>query len=187
MRSHAVALLLALATQPVAAQHGGHHSHGSPNTASPYAGQQSRGIKALSDQEVKDLLEGAGMGYAKAAELNRYPGPMHALEHASVLGLTPAQQRDLEALMRRHKDEARQLGARVVELERELDALFASRKATAESVDRVLARLGEAGARLRGSHLKTHLETTALLTPAQVDRYVEARGYAGEAHRHHRH
>jgi hypothetical protein len=48
--------------------------------AQPYAGQQSRAIKALSQDEVRQYLEGAGLGYAKAAELNRYPGPMHVLE-----------------------------------------------------------------------------------------------------------
>ena len=33
-------------------------------------------------------------------------------------------------------------------------------------------------ARLRGEHLETHLRTPERLTPAQVDRYVKARGYA---------
>ena len=156
--------------------------------ASPYAGEQSREIKALSPQEVVQLREGAGMGFAKAAELNRYPGPMHALEHADALRLTDAQRDALQALMTRHKAEARALGARVLELEGELDALFASGKASAAAVDALLGRLAETSARLRGSHLKTHLETTALLTPGQVDRYVEVRGYAGDspaAHRHH--
>jgi|SRR5688500_12677411 len=177
MRSHAVALLLALATQPVAAQHGGHHSHGSPNTASPYAGQQSRGIKALSDQEVKDLLAGAGMGMAKAAELNRYPGPMHALELADILALTSEQRERLATLMHRHKAEARKLGERVVALERELDALFARGQPTPAEVDRLTLAIGEAQGRLRADHLRTHIETTALLTPEQVDRYVKGRGY----------
>ena len=36
----------------------------------PYAGQQTRTIKALSDQEVSDYVEGRGMGSSKAAELN---------------------------------------------------------------------------------------------------------------------
>lgn len=158
--------------------------------ASPYAGEQSREIKALSPQEVTQLREGAGMGLAKAAELNRYPGPMHALELGETLQLSEEQRANLKALMTRHKAEARALGARVLELEGELDALFASGKANAQSVDAVLARLSEASARLRGSHLKTHLETTALLTPQQVDRYVEARGYAAPAppaagHKHH--
>lgn len=37
---------------------------------SPYAGQQTREVKALSTQEVDDYLNGRGMGFAKAAELN---------------------------------------------------------------------------------------------------------------------
>src|SRR5262245_46650234 len=47
----------------------------SAQTASPYAGQEQRAIKALSDEEIRDLLEARGMGLAKAAELNPYPGP----------------------------------------------------------------------------------------------------------------
>lgn len=38
--------------------------------ASPYAGEQLRATKALPDTGVRALLEGQGMGYAKAAELN---------------------------------------------------------------------------------------------------------------------
>jgi Spy/CpxP family protein refolding chaperone len=165
-----------LLAAPAFAQHGHHGQHGS---ASPYAGQQSREVKALSEKDVKDLLEGAGMGLAKAAELNRYPGPMHALEHAERMGLSADQRERLAALMREHKARARSLGARVLELERELDALFASGKADAAAVDRLTAAIGEATGRLRAEHLKTHLETTALLTASQVARYVEARGYAG--------
>lgn len=159
------------------------------DAASPYAGEQSREIKALSPQEAAQLRDGAGMGFAKAAELNRYPGPMHALEHGAALRLTDAQRRALEELMSRHKAEARALGAQVLQLEGELDALFATRKATAGAVDATLARIADVTARLRGSHLKAHLETTAILSPAQVDRYVEVRGYAGTSapagHRHH--
>ena len=49
----------------------------------PYAGQQTRTIKALSDQEVSDYVEGRGMGSSKAAELNHYPGPAHVLADSS--------------------------------------------------------------------------------------------------------
>ena len=177
MKIVGLAFAVALTVQPVAAQHGGHHSHGSPDKASPYAGQQSREIKALPDQEVRDLLGGAGMGLAKAAELNRYPGPMHALELADRIGLAPGQRERLAALMHRHKGEARKLGERVVALERELDTLFARGKPTPAEVDRLTLAIGEAQGRLRAEHLKTHLETTALLTAEQVDRYVEGRGY----------
>jgi len=117
------------------------------------------------------------MGMAKAAELNRYPGPSHALELADRISLSPKQREELGALMQRHKAQARKLGERVVALERELDALFAKRGPTAAEVERLSLAIGEAQGRLRAEHLRTHLETTALLTPAQVDRYVEARGY----------
>jgi len=49
---------------------------------SPYAGQEKRSIKALSQAQIENFLSGAGMGFAKAAELNHYPGPKHVLELA---------------------------------------------------------------------------------------------------------
>lgn len=54
----------------------------------PYAGMQSRPIKALSDQQLSDLRAGRGMGLALAAELNGYPRPSHVLELANQLGLS---------------------------------------------------------------------------------------------------
>jgi hypothetical protein len=56
--------------------------------ASPYAGQQARTIKALSDEEIAALRNGEGLGMAKAAELNGYPGPLHVLALAAQLELT---------------------------------------------------------------------------------------------------
>ena len=57
---------------------------------SSYAGQQDREIKSLSAAELHDLAEGRGMGMAKAAELNHYPGPAHVIEllRPCVLSLT---------------------------------------------------------------------------------------------------
>ena len=51
----------------------------------PYAGQQARAIKALSDDDIAALRKGEGMGVAKAAELNGYPGPAHVLVLAADL------------------------------------------------------------------------------------------------------
>ena len=175
MKLLAFAALLACGPLAALAQHGGHR-HGA-QSASPYAGQQAREIKALSEKEVGDLRAGAGMGLAKAAELNRYPGPMHALEHADRLELTAAQREALAALMGAHKERARSMGVRVIELERELDIQFASRKADAAGVERLTAAIGDATARLRAEHLKTDLVTTSLLTPEQVERFARARGF----------
>lgn len=166
-------LLAALACGAVACAADSPHHHGS----SPYAGQQSREIKALSETEVQDLLEGAGMGFAKAAELNGYPGPMHVMEHADALALTAAQREAIGRLLQRHKARARALGAEVVALERELDRQFATRTATPEGIGRTLQRIGQKAAELRAAHLEAHLETTALLTPSQIGRYTALRGY----------
>jgi hypothetical protein len=174
---------------------------GAQSPQSTYAGEQQRAIKALSADEQRGWLEGQGMGLARAAELNSHPGPMHALELAEALALSDRQRRDLQALMSRHKAEARALGAEVVRLEAELDRLFAERRATADNVSQASAAIGAAQARVRASHLSTHVATAALLTPEQIRRYDELRGYTGgsaapaaagapaaETHRHrHRH
>ncbi len=63
------------------------------------------------------------MGYAKSAELNRYPGPAHALELADQLGLTAEQRAETTRLMDAQRAEARAIGTNLVEAERTLEAL----------------------------------------------------------------
>src|SRR5260370_35761868 len=65
---------------------------------SPYAGQESRAIKALSDTEIDDLANGRGMGLAKAGELTGYPGPSPVLDTAAHPGPTPDQRGALAAV-----------------------------------------------------------------------------------------
>lgn len=148
--------------------------------SAPYAGQQARAIKSLSQAEVGELLSGQGMGLAKAAELNGYPGPAHVLEHADALQLTPGQRRATETLMRVHKEKARALGSEVVEAEQALDQAFVSRQIDATALSKLTANVGSRQARLREEHLRTHLEQAALLTPEQARRYGELRGYASQ-------
>jgi Spy/CpxP family protein refolding chaperone len=116
------------------------------------------------------------MGFAKAAELNGYPGPMHVIELSHRLDLTPEQRSASQQLMTEHKARARELGTQVIDAERALDRLFAERKADAAAVDAATRRVGELNATLRAEHLKTHLEQTALLSPQQVARYQALRG-----------
>src|SRR5918992_3037353 len=89
-----------------------------------YSGQESRDLKALSAEEIDQYRAGAGMGYAKAAELNHFPGPMHALELAEKLGLSAEQRAATKRLMDAHKAEARAIGSRLVHAEQRLEALF---------------------------------------------------------------
>lgn len=144
---------------------------------SPYGGQESRAIKALSPQEVSDYLSGKGMGLAKAAELNGYPGPVHVLELAVQLELTAEQRAKSEALFQRTRSSAIALGKELVKEERALDELFASRSIDAPALASSLARIGKLQSQLRQVHLGAHLEQAALLSPEQIARYSQLRGY----------
>jgi Spy/CpxP family protein refolding chaperone len=148
---------------------------------SPYAGMQARTVKALSDQQIADLKAGRGMGLALAAELNGYPGPAHLLELADQLSLTESQRAEVARLFDAMKSEAVPLGERLIHQETDLDRMFATRTITPENLRAATQAIGETEGALRDTHLKYHLSTLALLTPAQVERYAQLRGY-GEAH-----
>lgn len=150
-----------------------------PPPLSPYAGLESRAIKSLSEQEVADLEAGRGMGLALAAELNGYPGPRHVLDLAEPLRLTPAQRAETARLFVEMEHRAIALGARLLARERELNILFAERRATAETVAAASAAAADARGALRGHHLKYHLAMVELLSPHQVDAYRALRGYGG--------
>lgn len=172
-----VACALLANTGAAFAQHPGHAPAG-PG-AGPYAGQQARDIKALSPAQTADLLEGKGMEQAKAAELNGYPGPMHVLDLAEPLALSATQIRESEALLASHKADARSLGARLVEAERNLDAAFAGKRIDTAQLELLTRQIGLLQAELRASHLRTHLQQARLLTAPQVALYAELRGYTG--------
>src|ERR1700687_253701 len=91
----------------------------------PYAGMQTRSIKALSDQQIADLRAGRGMGLAHAAELNGYPGPSHLLELADKIGLSDAQRNSARRMFEAMKAETIPIGERLIVQEAALDKLFA--------------------------------------------------------------
>jgi Spy/CpxP family protein refolding chaperone len=156
--------------------------------ASPYAGQESREIKALAPEDVSALLSGQGMGFAKVAELNGFAGPAHVLELATQLHLTPEQRARTEALFASMSAKARSAGLALVEKERDLDQQFASKAITAEHLGSALEEIGVLQARVREAHLEAHLAQAAILTPEQNARYAELRGYgAANLHRGHEH
>jgi len=178
----AFAAVLAPALLPAAAQHGHHAPTPAPNAPAPnahppYAGAQQRAIKALSEQQVADLRASRGMGLALAAELNGYPGPLHVLELADRLRLTPDQRARVQALFDAMKAEAAADGERVIDAERALDRAFAERSITAPRLVELTAAAGAAQATLRATHLKYHLATVEIVTPDQRQLYAELRGY----------
>lgn len=167
--------VLLLSTALVAHAQEGHNHE--PDTASPYAGMETRDIKALSPSDIDGLLSGAGMGYALAAELNGYPGPRHVLELADELALTHDQRSQTEALFAQMQAEAIAVGKELIEHEAALDAAFAAQDIEADDVATLTARIGATEARLRAVHLKTHLVMTPILTQHQRHLYQQLRGY----------
>lgn len=166
-----VALLaLILAAAPVAADTAHQHS--------PYAGEETRDIMALSPEEIADLTAGRGMGLALAAELNGYPGPRHVLDLAQELQLTAEQQRRTSELLDAMRQEASALGGQLIKAERTLDRLFAEQRATPDTVAAATEQAGAIGAKLRAAHLRYHLAMMDVLTTEQVAAYNHLRGYA---------
>ena len=152
----------------------------------PYAGLEARQIKALSEQQIADLKAGRGMGLALAAELNGYPGPMHVLEFSDPLGLTDAQRAKMQQLFAAMKAEAVPLGEKLIAQEADLDRAFAGKTITPASLAALTDAIGSTQAALRAAHLKYHLSTVEVLTPAQIERYAELRGYARRPHNQHK-
>jgi Spy/CpxP family protein refolding chaperone len=144
---------------------------------SPYAGEENRPIKSLSEQEIDGYLNGAGMGFAKVAELNHYPGPRHVLDLAGKLHLTEEQIQKGRAIFDAMKGEAISLGKRIVEEERLLDSLFAEQRVTREQLEDATNRIAVLQGKLRATHLRAHLLMKEVLTPEQIQLYDELRGY----------
>jgi hypothetical protein len=173
MKFAIVAITLAFAS-PALAQHG-HGQHGQHNA--PYAGQQQRQIKALSEQQVADLRAGRGMGLALAGELNGYPGPLHVIELADRLQLQDEQRASAQRLFDAMKEEASALGLVLIEQEATLDRAFATRRISEQSLQDMTKQIATTQGQLRAVHLKYHLATADLLTEGQRRQYAILRGY----------
>ena len=73
---------------------------------SSYSGQEKRSIKSLSKGEVEGYLTGKGMGLAKSAELNSYPGPKHVMELSQELSLSKSQLEETKIIYEEMKGKA---------------------------------------------------------------------------------
>ncbi len=158
-------------------------------TESPYKGQQTRAIKALSQQKIDGYLKGKGMGYAKAAELNNYPGPRHVLDMANELKLSAEQIQQTQAIFNSMQAQAVELGKQLVEKEKELDQKFANSQIDANTLASLVSEIGLLEAKIRNVHLAAHLEQRKLLSKHQIQQYSQLRGYgtAHNTHHHHTH
>lgn len=149
-------------------------------SGSPYQGEENSEIKAMNSTRVEGLLRGDGMDIARAAELDHYPGPRHALDLATELELSDSRIAQSEAIFEHMQSEAMRLGRLLVAGEQMLDRLFRQATVSAETLAGRLSELGDTRTRLRGIHLQAHLEQGQLLTEQQVNRYDLERGYLGD-------
>ena len=174
-----LSLSLVAIAPPSFAQHDGPAAHAqTPPGPSPYAGEQTRAIKALSPTQIDDLRAGRGMAMALAAELNGYPGPAHVLEWADALQLTPAPHQETSSLLAQMNAQARTLGEEVIQAEAALDGLFSNgHRLDEQTMVGAVERAALAQGRLRAAHLSYHLAMAKLLTAEQRSRYNVLRGY----------
>jgi Spy/CpxP family protein refolding chaperone len=177
-----ILVTLLVISAPVFAQHG--HSS--------YAGQEKREIKALSNEEIQALLSGQGLGLAKAAELNHYPGPRHVQDLDAQLRLSETQRAETQKIHDHMHQEAVRLGALIVDKEKELDHLFAAQAVHANTLQGLTRQIAQLQGELRLVHLQAHVEMKRLLSPEQVEAYDALRGYTASAgaapqtgHHHH--
>jgi hypothetical protein len=151
------------------------HSH-----KSKYVGQERHEIKSLSESDIEELKNGRGWGFAKAAELNGVPGPIHLLEMKEEIELSPKQIRRIEDVYQRMKRQAIPLGLELIELERKLNNHFANGTITEKLLNKLLGEIAHVYKKLRYTHLAAHLETPTIVTHQQIALYNTLRGYSSE-------
>ena len=161
--------LLAVASASALAQH--------DHEASPYAHGQSSEVSSLTASEVRELRNGEGMGLARAAELNHFPGPKHLLELVSELDLDQAQVERIEAIHQRMKGQAVAKGEEILEAESRLANLFASGQPSVTKLRRMTEHLGIMRGQLQAIHLLAHIESAGVLADEQIEAYDRLRGY----------
>ena len=159
------------------------------DNVSPYRGQINTEIRGLSEQEVSDLRQGRGMGLARAAELNGYPGPRHVLDAAQAgqLALTPEQTRSAERLFDGMAREAQRLGDQILREEQDLEGEFRSGRISEADLHTRALRIASLEGELRAVHLRAHIQMRAALSAPDIQKYNTIRGYDVPVEEQHQH
>ena len=126
------------------------------------------------------LLNAEGMGQAKFAELNGYPGPKHVLELGDKLQLSEEQKKAVTGAYNDMATRAKEIGKQIVRIEGELNDAFARNFVNEKSVREDAEEIGRLRGKLRSVHLIAHLKTKSLLTAKQIEMYKALRGVSKE-------
>ncbi len=147
---------------------------------SNYSGQEQRKIKALSQDEIDGYLTGKGMGLAKSAELNSFPGPKHVMELFQELSLSKSQIEETKKIVEAMKIKAIKYGQLLLKKEEEIEGLFSKGTVNPQVLARVLSESAKIKSKLRGAHLMAHIEQKARLSKHQIRFYDTLRGHADD-------
>ena len=126
------------------------------------------------------LMKGEGMGQGKFAETKGYPGPKHVLDIADKLQLTDVQKQSVQAIFTEMGTRAKELGARIIDAEEELNTAFVEGLVAETTVRENCEQIGRLRGRLRAVHINAHLKTKKVLTQKQIDLYKKLRSSEGE-------
>jgi len=153
---------------------------------SPYRRQSEAGLRGLDEKEIADLKAGAGMGLARAAELNSYPGPRHVLDAIEQGKLTASreQRERIQQVWNTMNGDAVRVGAKILAEEHQLEAGFRSATMTEADLRSRVAAVAALQGELRTIHLSAHLMTRQVLSDTQISRYNELRGYTARQEQH---
>jgi len=158
---------------------------------SNYSGQEQRELKSLSPEEISGYLAGKGMGLAKPAELNHFPGPKHVLKLATQLALSEVQRTQTETIYEAMRGKAIEYGYQLVKHEKEIERLFSEGDVSPMLLEKALNESAKIRAKLRLVHLVAHIEQKVILSQAQIRLYDKLRGYSGghsgNEHKSHKH
>jgi len=121
------------------------------------------------------LLNAEGMGQARVAELNGYPGAKHVLELAKELSLTEGQKKSVREIYEEMRTRVKELGKRIIDIEEEMNDAFKDGLVSAKSISDDAEQVGKLRGRLRAVHLVAHLRTKNVLTTKQIELYKKLR------------
>jgi len=138
MKVTSFVLALTLSDFPAAAQEVHHDCPQMTGSNEAHAAMNKSGVP---DEQRSQYLNGEGMGFAKDAELNHYPGPRHVLDIADKLGLSPDQLAATRALFDDVHTKAQALGKQILAREDELETLFREQHADAGKVGQLTAEI----------------------------------------------
>jgi Spy/CpxP family protein refolding chaperone len=120
---------------------------------------------------------------ARYADINGYPGPRHVLDLREELELEDEQAKQMEAIYEEMAEKARMKGEAIVAAEKRLNGLFLGKTASVDSVRSLTEEIGRLRGELRAIHLLAHMQASAIMSPAQRERYSALRrGMHGHGH-----